>query len=69
MLDDISKFESDLLVNTIFSLFVSLSRCIKDNYEQKYKSVRRTVDSRLRRVIQKKKQEVGLKKESTITMQ
>lgn len=69
MLADISKFENDLLANTIFSLFVSLSRCIEDDYEQKYKSVRRTVDSRLRRIIQKKKQEVGLKKESTITMQ
>ena len=69
MLDDIAKFENDLLANTIFSLFVSLSRCIEDDYEQKYKSVRQTVDSRLRRIIQKKKQEVGLKKESTITMQ
>ena len=69
ILDNISKFENVLLANTIFSLFVSLSRCIEDDYEQKYKSVRRTVDSKLRRIIQKKKQEVGLKKEGTITMQ
>lgn len=54
MPDDISKFESDLLANTIFSLFVSLSRCIEDDYEQKYKSVRQTVDSRLRRMISQK---------------
>ena len=63
MLDNISKFENDLLANTIFSLFVSLSRCIEDDYEQKYKSVRQTVDSRLRRAIQKKKQDMGLRAE------
>ena len=32
ILDDISKFENDLLVNTILSLFVNLSRCIEDDY-------------------------------------
>ena len=63
MLDDISKFENDLLVNTIFSLFASLSRCIVDDYEQKYKSVRRSVDSRLRRMIRQKKLSLGIKEE------
>ena len=63
ILDDISKFENDLLVNTIFSLFVSLSRCIEDDYKQKYKSVRRTVDSRLRRRISQKKLSLGIKEE------
>lgn len=63
MLDDISKFENDLLVNTIFSLFASLSRCIEDDYEQKYKSVRRTLDSRLRRMISQKKLSLGIKDE------
>ena len=63
MLDNISKFENDLLVNTIFSLFVSLSRCIEDDYEQKYKSVRQTVDSRLRRMIRQKKLSIGIKDE------
>ena len=63
MLDNISKFENDLLANTIFSLFVSLSKCIEDDYEQKYKSVRRTVDSRLRRMIRQKKLSLGIKEE------
>ena len=63
ILDDISKFENDLLANTIFSLFVSLSKCIEDDYEQKYKSVRRTVDSRLRRMIRQKKLSLGIKDE------
>ena len=65
MLDNISKFENELLVNTIFSLFVSLSRCIEDDYEQKYKSVRQTVDSRLRRMISQKKLSIGIKDEQT----
>ena len=63
ILDEISKFENDLLANTIFSLFVSLSRCIEDDYEQKYKSVRQTVDSRLRRMIRQKKLSIGIKDE------
>ena len=63
MLDNISKFENDLLANTIFSLFVSLSRCIEDDYTQKYKLVRRTVDSRLRRMISQKKLSLGIKEE------
>lgn len=63
ILDEISKFENDLLANTIFSLFVSLSRCIEDDYEQKYKSVRQTVDSRLRRMISQKKLSLGIKEE------
>ncbi len=63
ILVDISKFENDLLANTIFSLFVSLSRCIEDDYEQKYKSVRQTVDSRLRRMIRQKKLSIGIKDE------
>ena len=63
MLDDIAKFENDLLANTIFSLFVSLSKCIEDDYEQKYKSVRRTVDSRLRRMTRQKKLSLGIKDE------
>ena len=69
MLNNMAQFENAVLANTIFGLFANLSRCIEDDYTQKYKSVRRTVDSRLRRMIQKKKQWLGLKEENTITMQ
>ena len=61
MLDNMEQFENAMLVNTIFSLFANLSRCIEDDYMQKYKSVKRTVDSRLRRMIQKKRQGLGIK--------
>ena len=61
MLDNISKFENVLLANTILSLFVNLSRCIEDDYAQKYKSFKQTADCRLRRMIQKKRQALGIK--------
>ena len=63
ILDDISKFENDLLVNTILSLFVNLSRCIEDDYAQKYKSFKQTADCRLRRMIRQKKLSLGIKGE------
>ncbi|MFQ7435594.1 MAG: hypothetical protein ACLRM7_04225 [Ruminococcus sp.] len=63
MLDDISKFENVLLANTILSLFVNLSRCIEDDYAQKYKSFKQTADCRLRRMIRQKKLSLGIKEE------
>ena len=61
MLNNMAQFENAVLANTIFGLFANLSRCIEDDYTQKYRSVRRTVDSRLRRMIHRKKQSLGIK--------
>ena len=69
LLDDIDKFENAMLANTVFGLFANLSRCIEEDYAQKYNLVRRTVDRKLRRMILKKKQELGVKEENNITMQ
>ena len=63
MLQQTEDFENAVLANTILSLFVKLSRCIEDDYTQKYKSVRRMVDSRLRRMIRQKQQALGIKDE------
>ena len=63
MLQHMEDFENAMLANTIFGLFVNLSRCIEDDYAQKYKAVRRTVDSRLRRMIHRKKQSLGMKED------
>ena len=65
MLDNMEQFENAVLVNTILGLFANLSKCIEDDYTQKYKSVRRTVDSRLRRMIHRKKQALGIKDEQS----
>lgn len=69
MLDNISKFENDLLANTIFSLFVSLSRCIQDSYDNDRKDLQSRVDRKLMRVIRKKKIELGEKEENHMDIQ
>ena len=69
MLDNISKFENDLLVNTIFSLFVSLSRCIQDSYDNDRKDLQSIVDRKLMRVIRKKKMGLGEKEENHMDIQ
>lgn len=63
MLDNIHNFENSLIANTIFGLFVNLSRCIADDYNRKFKSNRMSADRKLRRIIQQKKQALGLKEE------
>lgn len=65
MLDNMAQFENTILANTIFTLFANLCKCIEDDYTQKYKSVRHTVDSRLRRMIRQKKQSFGIKDEQS----
>ena len=63
LLENMEWYENAVLANTIFGLFANLSRCIEDDYTQKYKLVRRTVDSRLRRMISQKKLSLGIKEE------
>ena len=62
-IDNTERFENEMLANTIFSLFVNLSRCIEDDYHHKFQSGRKMIDSKLRRVIQEKKQSLGIKQE------
>lgn len=62
-LDNTEHFENEMLANTIFSLFVNLSRCIEDDYRNKFQSGRKMIDSKLQRVIQEKKQLIGIKQE------
>lgn len=63
--DNQEKFENEMLSNTIFSLFVNLCRCIEDDYHHKFQSGRKMIDSKLRRVIQEKKQLLGIKNEQS----
>ena len=69
ILDNILKFENDLLANTIFSLLVSLSRCIQDSYDNDRKDLQSIVDRKLMRVIRKKKMELGEKEENHMDIQ
>ena len=63
MIDNIHSFENAVVANTIFGLFVNLSKCIADDYNRKYKSNRMSADRKLKRIIQQKKQALGLKEE------
>lgn len=63
IINNTEKFESEMLANTVFSLFVNLSRCIEDDYHHKFQSGRKMIDSKLQRVIQEKKQSLGIKQE------
>ena len=65
-IDNTEQFENEMLANTIFNLFVNLSRCIEDDYHYKFKSGRKMIDSKLRRVIQEKKQSLGIKNEQNL---
>ncbi len=63
ILDNQEKFENEMLANTVFSLFVNLSRCIEDDYHRKFQSGRKMIDSKLRKMIQEKNQALGIKQE------
>lgn len=68
-IDGKTHFGNAMIANTVIGLFVNLSRCIEEDYVQKYKPVKQMVDRKLRQMILKKKQELGVKEETNITMQ
>ena len=61
--DNQEKFENEMIANTVLSLFVNLSRCIEDDYHRKFQSGRRMIDSKLRRMIHEKNQDLGIKED------
>ena len=65
--EQLQRPENAALANTIFSLFANLSKCISEDYNQKFQSGRLSVDKKLRRMILEKKQALGLKEEHSQT--
>lgn len=63
--ENTDQFKNEMLADTIFSLFVNLSRCIEDDYHHKFQSGRKMIDSKLRKMIQQKQQPLGQKQERT----
>lgn len=63
--ENTDQFKNEILANTIFNLFVNLSRCIEDDYHHKFQSGRKMIDSKLRKMIQQKQQTLGQKQEHT----
>ena len=64
ILNESRSFENTMLANTVLSLFANLSRCIEDDYRRSYRSVRMSTDRKLRRMINEKKQALGIKKKN-----
>mgnify|MGYP006968528985 FL=1 len=67
--ENTDQFKNEMLANTIFGLFVNLSRCIEDDYHHQFQSGRKMIDSKLRRMIQEKNQALGIKQENVQTLE
>ena len=67
--ENTDQFKNEMLANTIFGLFVNLSRCIEDDYHHQFQSGRKMIDSKLRRMIQEKNQALGIKQENGQTLE
>lgn len=63
LLDNMEQRENAAFASTIFGLFVNLSRMIEDDYNKNLKKLQPKIDSKLRRIIQRKKRELGIKDE------
>ena len=63
--ENTDQFKNEMLANTIFGLFVNLSRCIEDDYHHQFQSGRKMIDSKLRKMIQQKQQALGQRQEHT----
>lgn len=61
--ENAEQIESKMIANIVFSLFVNLSRCIEDDYHCKFQSGRKMIDSKLWKMIQEKRQSLGIKQE------
>ena len=63
--ENTDQLKNEMLANTIFGLFVNLSRCIEDDYHHQFQSGRKMIDSKLRKMIQQKQQALGQRQEHT----
>ncbi len=63
LLENTEQYESEMLADTVLGLFANLSRIIADDYNQKFQSGRISVDRKVRRMIQEKKQALGQQEE------
>ena len=59
------QLKNTVVQNTLLGLLVNLSRCISDDYTQKYKLEKLSLDRKLRKMIQDKKQALGIKEEQS----
>ena len=63
IIDDCENYENDILAESVIGLFSGLSRIISDDYDKQQRKLGSQVDKKLRRTIDRKKQELGIKTE------
>ena len=63
--DRMDAYQSKALAETAFGLLVNMARVIEEDYDRSRRVVQSKTDSKLRRMIRKKKMELGIKEEPT----
>lgn len=66
LLQHAENYEYSMITSTVISLFAHLARIIEDDYMRSRRKLQSRVDRKLRRVIEQKKEELGIKTDNTI---
>lgn len=66
LLQNAENYERAMLTNTVMSLFANLSRIIEDDYMRSHRKLSSHVDKKLKQMIRRKKEELGIKSDSTM---
>ena len=66
LLQHAEDYERSVMTSTVMSLFAHLARIIEDDYMRSHRKLQSRVDRKLRRMIEKKKEELGIKTDNTI---
>ena len=65
LLNSMEQFQNQILADTSFRLFISLSRIIDEDYRQEQKRFPSHVESKLKIMIERKKKELGIRTEQS----
>lgn len=60
------NYEQAMLTNTVMSLFANLSRMIEDDYMRSLRKLQSKVDRKLKQMIRRKKEELGIKSDESL---
>ncbi len=63
LLQHMEDYQNQMLTDTVFRLFLNVGKIIEDNYDRSGRVAQSKVDSKLRRMIRRKKMELGMKEE------
>lgn len=63
LLDSTNSYADILFTDSVLGLLSSLSRVLSDDYDKELRKLKSQVDKKLRRAVDRKKQELGIKTE------